>query len=128
MPAFAFHQDPLGRLFRLPALVPTNLVRLAEGAGTALSLIRFAHRVMRGILSEGKYIHLDGLDGLGFTMHHAAHFFGRLTTKDGFPTVHAHRRRNVFHSNGFPVDVEDLADELFLSFGFAADVTPKHAI
>jgi len=103
-------------------------VRLAESTGAALSLIRFAHRAAKGILSEGKYIHLDGLDGLGFTMHHAAHFFGRRPTKDGFPTVLAYHRWNVFHSNGFPVDVEDLADELFLSFSFAADVTPTHAI
>lgn len=84
-------------------------------------------RIARGrILSEGKYVHLDGLDGLGFTVHHTAHFFGCLPTKDGFAAVHAHRRWNLFDPNGFPVDVEDFADELLLPFSFAADVTSKH--
>jgi len=59
-------------------------------------------------------------------MHHPTDFLGCLTAKDGFATIRAYRGRDAFDSNGFPVNVEDFADNLLASLGFSAHMTSEH--
>jgi hypothetical protein len=77
-------------------------------------------------LAKREDIHLDRSYRLGFAVNHTPHLLGRLAAKDGFTTMSADSGRNVFDSNGFPIDVKDLANNHRAPFSLAADVTPKH--
>jgi len=59
----------------------------------------------------GKDIHLHGFDWLLLFMNNQADILGGFPAENLFAAARANLRGNVFHKNGFPVNLKNFANE-----------------
>ncbi len=83
--------------------------------------------VFQSGLAVGEYVHLNGLDRLGFAMNHAPNAFGGLSAEYWFAAVEADSSWDLLNSGGSAIDIKHLAHQFLTALGFPAHMTAKHS-
>ena len=69
-----------------------------------------------------EHIHLHGLDWLPLSVNDQSHFLSRFPAENLLAATRAHLRGDVFHENGFPVNLKNLTYEFCAGFRRTADI------